>query len=201
MTRSFMLLKFKHNNTMKKATIIKSVLAAFAFFASAALVSCEKEVNTTEPEPDVKNPAAVIFGYYNEETQDMLEYCNIVMEYTDVNGTKVDTITATEWTKIFTTQLPCTYTFKKTYTLKADKNMASAEKIEYKRNSYGYVYKLLSANGDSIGDAKEISHLNKPNFGTASKVAESISTGYFNTVHEFVYDSDGKLKLDGKESE
>lgn len=177
---------------MKKSTIIKSVLAAFAFFASAALVSCEKEGGTTDPEPDVKNPAAVIFGYYNEETQDMLEYCNIVMEYTDVNGTKVDTVTATEWTKIFTTQLPCTYTFKKTYTLKADKNMASAEKIEYKRNSYGYVYKLLSANGDSI-IKKDVPKIKPARFGTASILADSIANGRFDTVNKITFDSNGNI--------
>ena len=70
---------------MKTSFIFKSFFAAFVLFASAALVSCEKENET--PEPEASKPAAVSFKYTNYETEDMLEYCNIVIEYTDVNGT------------------------------------------------------------------------------------------------------------------
>ncbi len=184
---------------MKKSAIIfKGVLAAFVLFASAALVSCEKEVETPNPGTDAKKPVSVQFSYTNMESEDMLEYCNIIMEYTDVNGIKVDTISTTEWKKVYTTTLPCTYSFKKTYTLKEDKDMLSVEKIEFYKDGYDYEYQIFDVNGEEF-KPKVNGNVNNPiRPSSSSNVAEHVSTGYFNTVHEFVFDSDGKLKLDGK---
>lgn len=173
---------------MKTSFILKSFFAAFVLFASAALVSCEKENET--PDPDASKPAAVSLKYTNHETEDMLEYCNIVMEYTDVNGTKVDTITATSWTKEFVTPLPCSYSFKKTYTLKADKDVASVEKIQFGNRMYAYSWEILDANGNKT---------NKGNFGSTSssmttsgsKIAEQVPAGRLNMEKTFTFDKDG----------
>ena len=173
---------------MKTSFIFKSFLAAFVLFASAALVSCEKENET--PDPEASKPAAVSLKYTNYETEDMLEYCNIVMEYTDVNGTKVDTITATSWTKEFVTPLPCSYSFKKTYTLKADKDVASVEKIQFGNRMYAYSWEILDANGNKT---------NKGNFGSTSssmttsgsKIAEKVPTGRLDMEKTFTFDKDG----------
>lgn len=173
---------------MKTSFIFKSFFAAFVLFASAALVSCEKEDET--PDPEASKPAAVSLIYTNHETEDMLEYCNIVMEYTDVNGTKVDTITATSWTKEFVTPLPCSYSFKKTYTLKADKDVASVEKIKFGNRMYAYSWEILDANGNKT---------NKGSFGTSlssmttsgSKIAEQVPTGRLNMEKTFAFDKDG----------
>ena len=199
MTRSFMLLKFKHNNTMKKSTIIKSVLAAFAFFASAALVSCEKtDDNDDDKKVDENKPAYVCFTYRNIESADLLKYCDVVIEYTDADGKKNDTITAETWEKNFLTQLPCTYSFKTYYTMKADIDYTAEDTLHVGHNHYGYFYSLHAANGDVISKPDPVIKNPKPKAIKLNKLAESISTGYFNTVHEFVFDSDGKLKLDGK---
>lgn len=173
---------------MKTSVIFKSIFAAFVLFASAALVSCEKENET--PDSEASKPAAVSLKYTNYETEDMLEYCNIVMEYTDVNGTKVDTITATSWTKEFVTPLPCSYSFKKTYTLKADKDVASVEKIQFGNRMYAYSWEILDANGNKT---------NKGNFGgtsssmttSGSKIAEQVPTGRLDMEKTFTFDKDG----------
>ena len=177
---------------MRKFFIFKSVLAAFVLFASAALVSCEKEVETPNLDTDATKPVAVRFAYTNVESEDMLEYCNIIMEYTDVNGTKVDTITSTEWKKVCTTPLPCTYSFKKYYTLKEDKDMSSGDTITIKARNYQFSYSLLNANGDEVkpgvGGHEPKSHL------IVNKLPEAISQGSYNVTNEFVFDSDGELK-------
>lgn len=173
---------------MKTSFILKSFFAAFVLFASAALVSCEKENET--PEPEASKPAAVSFKYTNYETEDMLEYCNIVIEYTDVNGTNVETITATSWTKEFVTPLPCSYSFKKTYTLKADKDVASVEKIQFGNRMYAYSWEILDANGNKT---------NKGSFGgtsssmttSGSKIAEQVPAGRLNMEKTFAFDKDG----------
>lgn len=177
---------------MKKSTIIfKSVLSAFVLFASAALVSCEKEGETPNPDTDATKPVAVQFAYTNVESEDMLEYCNIIMEYTDVNGTKVDTITSTEWKKVCTTPLPCTYSFKKSYTLKEDKDMSSGDTITIKAKSYQYSYSILKANGD---EEKKPGGAHSPNYHLiVNKLPEAISQGRFNVTNDFVFDKDGKL--------
>jgi hypothetical protein len=173
---------------MKTSFIFKSFFAAFVLFASAALVSCEKENET--PESEASKPAAVSFKYTNYETEDMLEYCNIVIEYTDVNGTNVETITTTSWTKEFVTPLPCSYSFKKTYTLKADKDVASVEKIQFGNRMYAYSWEILDANGNKT---------NKSNFGSTSssmttsgsKIAEQVPTGRLDVETTFTFDKDG----------
>jgi hypothetical protein len=157
-------------------------------FASAALVSCEKENET--PESEASKPAAVSFKYTNYETEDMLEYCNIVIEYTDLSGTNVETITTTSWTKEFVTPLPCSYSFKKTYTLKADKDVASVEKIQFGNRMYAYSWEILDANGNKT---------NKGSFGgtsssmttSGSKIAEQVPTGRLNMEKTFTFDKDG----------
>ena len=157
-------------------------------FASAALVSCEKENET--PEPDASKPAAVSLKYTNYETEDMLEYCNIVIEYTVVNGTTVETVTTTSWTKEFVTPLPCSYSFKKTYTLKADKDVASVEKIQFGNRMYTYSWEILDANGNKT---------NKGSFGgtsssmttLGSQIAEQVPTGRLNMEKTFTFDKDG----------
>ena len=184
---------------MKKFFIFKSVLAAFAFFASAALVSCEK-TDDDDKKVDEKKPAYVYFKYRNVESADILEYCDIVIEYTDADGTKVDTITTEIWDKNCVKILPCFYTFKKYYTLKADKDIASEEIITIKTHNYQYRYTLYTANGDIYNEVPPVVFSGSKSL-KVNQLAESVSQGRFNVTKEFVFDSDGKLELDPKESE
>jgi hypothetical protein len=125
------------------------------------------------------------------------EYLHIVtvvplvrLQQKDVNGTKVETITATSWTKEFVTPLPCSYSFKKTYTLKADKDVASVEKIQFGNRMYAYSWEILDANGNKT---------NKGSFGgtsssmttSGSKIAEQVPTGRLDMEKTFTFDKDG----------
>ncbi len=173
---------------MKTSFILKSFFAAFVLFASATLVSCEKENDI--PDPETQKPAAVSLKYTNYETEDMLEYCNILMEYTDVNGTKVDTITATSWTKEFVTPLPCSYSFKKTYTLKADKDVASVEKIQFGNRMYTYSWEILDTNGNKTNKG-EFFAASSSMTTSGSKIAEQVPTGRLDMEKTFTFDKDG----------
>ena len=175
---------------MKTSFIFKSFFAAFVLFASATLVSCEKKNET--PEPEASKPAAVSLKYTNYETEDMLEYCNIVMKYTDVNGTKVETITSTSWTKEFVTSLPCSYSFKKTYTLKADKDVASVEKIQFGNSMDTYSWEILDANGNKTNKGSSGGTGTSSSKTTSgSKIAEQVPTGRLDMEKTFTFDKDG----------
>ena len=112
------------------------------------------------------------------------------IEYTDVNGTTVETVTTTSWNKEFVTPLPCSYSFKKTYTLKADKDVASVEKIQFGNRMYTYSWEILDANGNKT---------NKGSFGgtsssmttLGSQIAEQVPTGRLNMEKTFTFDKAG----------
>ena len=179
---------------MKKSFIFKSMLAAFVLFASTSLVSCEKDETPETPEPgtDAKKPVAVSFKYTDIESEDMLEYCNIIMEYTDTNGTKVDTVTTTDWTKVLIAPLPCSFTFKKSYTLKEDKDMTSVEKIKIAFKTCEYHYNLLDVNGEII-DGKVDTKGQGDMTPSSSNAAAMVSAGRLDAVHTFTFDENGIL--------
>ena len=177
-----------------KSFFLKSGLLMMAM--GMAFASCSEDDNngTEIPGPgDTPKPVAVVFEYTNVETADLVEYCDIVVEYNDGSGVKTETITTTEWKKTFTTNLPCTYTFKKTVTLKADKDMAAAEKISYIKNGRIFKYTIVDADGKSVNKTRRESHV-----GTAtsagSKIAEGIAKGSLNTANTFTFDAEGNLK-------
>ncbi len=177
-----------------KRFFLKSGLLMMAM--GMAFASCSEDDNNGTGIPglgDTQKPVAVVFEYTNVETADLVEYCDIVVEYNDGSGVKTETITTTEWKKTFTTNLPCTYTFKKTVTLKANKDMAAAEKISYIKNGRIFKYTIVDADGKSVNKTRRESHV-----GTAasagSKLADGIAKGSFNTANTFTFDAEGNLK-------
>lgn len=90
-------------------------------------------------------------------------------------------------------QSPCTYTFKKTVTLKVDKDMAAAEKISYIKNGHIYKYTIVDADGKSVNKTGGSSHV-----GTAtsagSKIAEGITKGSLNIANTYTFNAEGSLK-------
>lgn len=152
------------------------------------------------PDIEAKNPKTVTFAYENFETEDMLEYCNIVIEYSNGKETKSETITEQSW--IMTSknqQLPCTFTFKKYYTLKEDKDMASLNPVNFfLEDSYQYVYHFYNEKEEEISRRGVSSTKKKPTKSKGSTVAEKISTGYFNTVKTFEFSETGKLTVSTK---
>ena len=189
-----------HLSTMKRVKnfFLKSGLLMMAMGMSLAFVSCDDEdLNNGDDNGGQNNAektaAAIVVEYTVLETADFLEYCDIVLEYNDGSGAKTDTITATEWKKTLTTALPCKFTFNKTVTLKADKDMAAAEKVSYHQNVYHLNYYLIDADGATVSTGEGLSHTGN---GTAagSKIAASVAEGHFNTAKTYEFDAEGKLK-------
>ena len=179
-----------------KSFFLKSGLFMMAmgmFFASCS----EEDINNGDDnggQDNAKKPAAVVLKYTVLETADFLEYCDIVLEYNDGSGAKTDTITATEWKKTLTTALPCKITFNKTITLKADKDMAAAEKVSYHKNEYILSYYLVDADGAIMGDVISLSANVGKASAAGSKIAASVAEGHFNMTKTYEFDAEGKLK-------
>lgn len=181
-----------------KNFFLKSGLLMMAMGMSLAFVSCDEEDinngNDNGGQNNAKKPAAaVVVEYTVLETADFLEYCDIVLEYNDGSGVKTETITATEWKKTFTTALPCKFTFNKTVTLKADKDMAAAEKVSYHQNGYHLSYYLIDADGATVNKGTSLSNTGMAT-AAASKIAASVAEGRFNTAKTYEFDAAGKLK-------
>lgn len=142
--------------------------------------------DSEESDMDEKDIASVAFAYQNYETDDILEYCNVVIEYTDGSGTKVENVTNPVWTKKFDiTPLPSTYSFKKTYTLKADKDMASAKQILFARTSHAYSYQYFNGYGNPIGKSILWDETQNAEYSAGETVANYISNGSFNNSITF----------------
>ena len=181
-----------------KNFFLKSGLLMMAMGMSLAFVSCDEEDisngNDNGGQNNAKKPAAaVVVEYTVLETADFLEYCDIVLEYNDGSGAKTESITATEWKKTLTTALPCKITFNKTITLKADKDMAAAEKVSYHQNGYHLNYYLIDADGATVDKGTSLSNTGMAT-AAASKVAASVAEGRFNTEKTYEFDAAGKLK-------
>lgn len=160
--------------------------------------SCSKEDinngNDNDDQNDAQKPtAAVVFEYKVLETADFVEYCDIVMEYNDGSGAKTEIITATEWKKTFTTALPCKFTFNKVVKLKADKDMAAAEKVNYHKNGYTLNYYFIDVDGATMNKGEFISNTGKATTA-GSKIAASVAEGHFDSVKTYEFDAEGNLK-------
>ncbi len=127
------------------------------------------------------------------ESVDILEYCDVVIEYNDGTGTKTEAMSSSLWSKTFTATLPNTFTIKKIVTLKADKDMASATSIKYS-HKYSYSYYLTNASGSRL-DIGGASSGGSDGSGKADKVAEGITNGRMNSTYTYTFDSDGNLTL------
>ena len=76
--------------------------------------------------------------------------------------------------------------------MKADKDVASVEKIQFGNRMYAYSWEILDANGNKI---------NKGSFGgpgtsssmttSGSKIAEKVPTGRLDMEKTFTFDKDG----------
>ena len=170
------------------------MMAMGMFFASCSEEDINNNGDDNGDQNNAKKPAAaVVVEYTVLETADFLEYCDIVLEYNDGSGAKTETITATEWKKTFTTAFPCKFTFNKTVTLKADKDMAAAEKVSYHKNGYTLSYHLIDADGAIVDKGTSLSNTGKAT-AAASKIAASVAEGHFNTTKTYEFDAVGKLK-------
>lgn len=178
-----------------KRSLMKHAVLMMAMAMGLTFVSCNEDDDLgtgNNGTQETGKATAVVFEYTNVESADMVEYCDIVLEYNDGSGAKTETITSTEWTKTFTTNLPCKYTFKKTITLKADKDMAAVEKVSYIKNGRIYKFHLINDNGETVNKGQYSASVGSQN-STGSKIADGVSQGKFNSTATFSFDAEGKL--------
>ena len=177
-----------------KNFFLKSGLLMMAM--GMALVSCnEEDINGTENggKEEPQKAAAVTLEYTNVVTKDMLQYCDIVLEYNDGSGAKTEIVTDTMWVKSFTANLPCTYTFSKKVTLKEGIDMTSVEKVKILKNGHIRSYTILDAEGNSMKKGEVLSNIATMTTSCANFLA-GIEKGSFNTTNTYEFDAAGKLK-------
>lgn len=154
--------------------------------------SCDKNDDSPAVVQKDTTPAFVQLDFTFNVTQDMLDYCDIVVKYDDGTGEKTENITATEWNKSMTPALPATITFSRIATLKADKDASTAEKIAY-TNGYNLNYSILNANGENLNKSGNTSSNNTASMKGANFV-EAVGEGILNKTHSFTFDKNGNIK-------
>lgn len=185
---------------MKKLTI--ALAAAFCCTMTTAVFNaCNKKtdkpaVAQKETTPDVAQkdttPAFVQMDFTFDATQDMLDYCDIVVKYDDGAGEKSDTVSATQWSKSVKVALPATVTFSREVTLKAGKDASTTEKIAYS-NGYNLNYSILNANGEDLGKSGNTFSTSTASL-KGSKLAEAVGKSLFNKNYTFTFDESGKIQ-------
>lgn len=137
-------------------------------------------------------PAFVQMDFTFDATQDMLDYCDIVVKYDDGTGEKSETVETTQWSKSVTVALPATVAFSRVVTIKSDKDAASAEKIAY-TNGYNLNYSILNANGEDLGKSGNTFSGSTLSL-KGSKLAEAVGKSLFNKNYTFSFDESGKIQ-------
>ncbi|MBO7589678.1 MAG: hypothetical protein J6T18_09690 [Bacteroidaceae bacterium] len=158
----------------------------------AVFTACNKEVEPEKPQKDTV-PAKVSLTFTYMNTQDILDYCDVVVEYNDGTGAKTETVTSTNWTKTLTADLPVTFTFNRRVTLKTDKDITKADKISY-TTGYSYEYEILNAAGESL-DIMDSNRFTNSSSASGEKMVKLINEKKLDQINTFRVDKDGnKLK-------
>lgn len=137
-------------------------------------------------------PAFVQMDFTFDATQDMLDYCDIVVKYDDGAGEKFDTVSATQWSKSVKVALPATVAFSRVVTIKADKDASTAEKIAYS-NGYNLNYSIQNANGEDLGKSGNTFSGSTLSL-KGSKLAEAVGKSLFDKKFTFTFDENGKIQ-------
>jgi len=175
---------------MKKMRFLCAALTMLCAMAmTTALTACGDDNDDNGSNTNDLKPAGVTMTYTFYVTQDMLDYCDIVVSYNDGTGEKTETMKTLEWKKTLTAKLPCTFTFNKTVTLKSDKDISQADKVTY-TNRVAFSYGILNAAGNPIGQGRS------GEFGvnstlTGEKVGEIITSGSLNLKQTYTFDLNG----------
>lgn len=157
---------------------------------SVSLTACggDDEPNVpVEPAKDT-TPAFVLMKFTYEATQDMLDYCNVVVKYNDGTGEKNETMTTTSWSKTVKAALPATLSFDREVTLKADKDITAVEKFTY-CNSYSNPYEIVNKSGESL--SKGGSSTGTSSSFSGAQVEQLITAGRLNLSHTYTFDKNG----------
>ncbi len=171
-----------------------TVFAAILFCAAAttSLTACG---GSDDDSNSPAKPTTAVLDLSLWQTTDMLENCDISIEYKDEIGEKIVKVTDTTWTKKFTKNLPDTVIVKKFVTIKADKELASVDSFINTTLKYAYGYSLLDATGKAITTIPTVYGRDNILRHREVQVARAITNGYFNQTLTLVFGTDGKLQV------
>ncbi len=137
-------------------------------------------------------PTKVKFGLEVVETEDILKYCNVSVEYNDGTGAKTEAVTTCSWQKFFESKVPATYTLKKIVTVKDSAGLASAAKISFYTGAYKYSYALYNAANEVIV-ARTNSLVVRGDAGDKADLIKGIKDGELNSDVTFKVDAKGNV--------
>lgn len=176
----------------------KSLLAVAAIIccamAATVFTSCSKSSDddggTTS---NTKSPRVELLLSLSE-SEDILKYCDVNIEYNDGTGAKTVTLTDKTWKKTLTAKLPATFSIKKTVTLKEGVDLSTDTTTFNCAEAYSYMYNILNADGGVItSNGNSTEDLDAE--GKTYEVAEGIKKGDFNLSFTYAFDANGKLTI------
>ncbi len=170
-------------NLLAFTTILCCATAATVFTACG-------DDNNNETSSDTKSTKMELLLSFSE-SEDIMKYCDVSIEYNDGTGAKTESLTNTTWTKALTAKLPASFSIKKTVTLKAGVDLSTDTTTFNCIETYSYRYNVVNADGGvtaTDGHSKETECE-----AEARQMAEGIKNGDFNESFTLVFDANGKL--------
>ena len=178
---------------------LKLTLAAVlcCLLTSTLFTGCVK--NEDEDDDKTVSYAALVFWLQN--TSDMINYCNVEVTYGDGKEenhttavTEKNTTLDLSWGgTLVPNSLPCTVTFTRKVTVKADAELEKKDKFVYSRG-YMYTTGVYNAAGSLI---KQTGTETKPEelTVTGATAAALIAEGKLNQTFTFTFDEKGEVTV------
>ena len=161
--------------------------------------SCGSDDEPVKEPAEDKTPAKVAMKFAFYQTEDMLNYCNVVITYDDGTGKKSVTLTKDNvnaqlsWEKtVASDRLPAVITFSRKVTLKQSiDNLESFKYTTRTKAEYGIFnaagYQIGIGETDVVGEAGTAKGAEVANF------AQLINQGVLDYTRTFKYDEKGNL--------
>lgn len=128
---------------MSKQILIYAVLTLLA-------ISCGKEDKSRKPYINYGAAVSVEFRYTLSVTQQMLDYCDLTVEYSDNGDIKSEMLADVNWSKDVHCALPFEASLKLSGNVAAGKNIEMVSQFLYAK-AYNCSYVLLDAQGRHVG--------------------------------------------------
>lgn len=156
---------------------------------TTVLTACGDDDDDKKAPVDDTTPVAITMVLTCEFTQDMLDYCDIVVKYSDESGEKSETVKSLTWTKTLTGKLPTTLKYSRTVTIKGGVDFSTIESFKYSRGCRG-TYSCVTATGKQANPSGVVSN-SSSGAGKGENMADLIQKGSLNEDHTFVCDANG----------
>ena len=169
----------------------KTAIFCCVMIASVAMTACGGDNDEpSQPSEDTKAVnVSVIFNY--NLSQDVLDYCDVVMTYNDGTGEKTETMTSPTWSKVVTGKLPNTFTFSRKVTLKSGKDLSQKESVTVIRG-YSYSYQLFNADGKPVNSGNYNGTSSTLTMSGSSAI-EMVNDGRLDDSHTCTFNANGSL--------